>query len=137
MSCAALTSCPPSRAQANQCLYPEVVSRLTRKNCGSEAHFFATAVLLDSRGSVVEALDGTKAVTGVVLDSSNVTFTFSDLVITLPGVYTIRLDMYAMSPEDAAGANLVAQLETNPIATYWILSLLKLAYERETDVKGI
>lgn len=75
-------------------------------------------MLLDSRGSVVEALDGTKAVTGSILDSSNVSFTFANLTVTSPGVYTIRLDMYAMSPGDAAGASLVAQLETGPIAAY-------------------
>ncbi len=106
---------PPSQTRTDQCLYPPVIAKLTSKGDSSGTQYFATAVLLDASGDVVAALDGTKVVTGAVLDSCNVAFAFTNLIITLSGTFDIRLDMYAMSPEDTAGATLLSQLKTGQI----------------------
>ncbi|KAK3179885.1 hypothetical protein K4F52_008720 [Lecanicillium sp. MT-2017a] len=115
MACTVLAVQPPSQTQTGQHLYPPVIAKLASKGGSSGTQFFATAVLLDASGNVVASLEGTKAVTGVLLDSCNIAFAFTDLTITLPGTYTIRLDMYAMSPGDAAGASLISQVETSQI----------------------
>lgn len=110
---------PPSRAQAHTLLSPPVVAKLTSKKCSSGIHFFTTAVLLDSHGDVAHGLlDGTTAVTGVLLDSSTMIFAFGDLSIAAEGCFTIRLDVYGMYPESTEGATLIAQLETTEIAVY-------------------
>lgn len=111
---------PPCRVQTRTLLVPPVVAQLNSNKCGSGTHFFTTAVLLDpSTRAVAEGLlDGTTAVTGVLLDATTMIFAFPDLSIVAAGNYTMRLDVYGMYPDSTEGATLIAQLETAEISVH-------------------
>ncbi|KAL6804966.1 hypothetical protein GGI42DRAFT_307236 [Trichoderma sp. SZMC 28013] len=72
------------------------------------AIYFATPVLLSASGAVVQALQGARAATGMPIGGATIQFTFTNLVISAPGTYYIRLDLYKMSTE---GADLVTQVK--------------------------
>ncbi|KAK5989668.1 hypothetical protein PT974_07923 [Cladobotryum mycophilum] len=112
---------PPSRARAAQILYPPIIAKQSIHD-DSGAQYFATAVLLDNGGAIIDGcLEGTKAATGFQLDGSTsssqtIVYAFSNLAITKPGSYSLRLDLYKVSAESpTAGATLVEQLEANTI----------------------
>ncbi|UNI19345.1 hypothetical protein JDV02_005534 [Purpureocillium takamizusanense] len=120
---------PPKKVQAGAYLYPPVVAKHSVRHSQStgDVDYFATAVLLDRRGAVVDGyLEGTKAASryevaasgssGSKAASSSFVFPFADLSIAHAGTFTIRIDVYQFLPGDYAGAELVAQLSTRTVS---------------------
>ncbi|KAL7959309.1 hypothetical protein V8C34DRAFT_117836 [Trichoderma compactum] len=112
MAVAQLMSHPTVVAQVGQVLAP---STYQHQVVDPTANYFATPVLVDGTGDVVEALQGTRAVTGMLIGGATIQFTFTDLAISAPGAYNIRLDLYKMS---ATGADLVTQANWAQITVY-------------------
>lgn len=113
---------PPKKAQAGAYLYPPVIAKHSVRRPEGDVDYFATAVLLDRRGAVVDGyLEGTKAASRYEVASSksstaSFVFPFADLSIAHAGTFTIRIDVYQFVPGDYAGAALVAQLGTRAIS---------------------
>lgn len=108
---------PPSRLQKNQVVYPPIVLTIPGHQADPSTHFFATAVLVDSSGNVLDAaLSGTTAVTGGFLASGAMAFVFPDLAILKEGSFRIRVDLYGMVYGDDSGATLLAQEYTGKIS---------------------
>ncbi|ODA76782.1 hypothetical protein RJ55_07297 [Drechmeria coniospora] len=112
---------PPSRVQTGRRLYPPVVVRHSVSDADA-GHHFATVVLVDEEGAVVDAdLDGIKAASRLELGGSGeagpstLVFAFADLRIAREGTFVIRVDVYHVAPAGAAGAVLVGQVQTRPI----------------------
>ncbi|POR31409.1 Uncharacterized protein TPAR_08374 [Tolypocladium paradoxum] len=115
---------PPKRTRAGACLYPPVVAKQSVRESDPDVDYFATAVLLDRQGSVVDGfLEGTKAASRFEVAQSKTApasfvFPFTDLSISQLGTYTIRVDVYQVSPGDSAGAALVEQLATRVVSVF-------------------
>ncbi|PHH78659.1 hypothetical protein CDD82_2921 [Ophiocordyceps australis] len=115
---------PPKRTQARTYLYPPVMAKQTVHDCEANVDYFATVVALDRHGNVMEgSLEGTKAasrfeIPGSKSNSVTPIFSFTDLSISYPGTFVIRVDVYKFSPGNYAGATLVQQLHSRPIAVY-------------------
>ena len=115
---------PPKRAQSGARLYPPIVAKQSVRESEPHVDYFATAVLLDRRGSVVDgSLEGTKAASRFEVAQSksapaSFVFPFTDLSISQPGTYTIRVDVYQFLPGDFAGAALVEQLATRVVSVF-------------------
>jgi len=113
---------PPKKAQAGAYLYPPVIAKHSVRRPEGDVDYFATAVLLDRRGAVVDGyLEGTKAASRYEVASSKSStasfmFPFADLSIAHAGTFTICIDVYQFVPGDYAGAALVAQLGTRAIS---------------------
>ncbi|KAJ6443767.1 velvet factor domain-containing protein [Purpureocillium lavendulum] len=112
---------PPKKVQAGTYLYPPVIAKQSVRLPEGDVDYFATAVLLDRRGTVMDGyLDGTKAASRYEVASSksssaSFVFPFADLSIAHTGTFTIRIDVYQFVPGDYAGAVLVEQLSTRAI----------------------
>ncbi|KAL7791578.1 hypothetical protein V8C37DRAFT_142306 [Trichoderma ceciliae] len=104
----------PFTAQAGQKLSPAITAKQILQDSGSQ--YFATTILLSTAGDVVEALQGSKAATGIPVNGAAlplvIKYCFTDLTISTPGTFYIRLDIYKMS---TAGATLLNQTKLNPI----------------------
>ncbi|PHH87328.1 hypothetical protein CDD83_9013 [Cordyceps sp. RAO-2017] len=115
---------PPKRTQAGAYLYPPVIAKQSVRHMDPSFDYFATVVVLDRQGFVVDGyLEGTKAasrfeVAGSKSGCSSFVFPFTDLSISYPGTYMIRVDIYRFLPGDYAGAALIEQLETRPISVF-------------------
>ncbi|KAJ6436250.1 reverse transcriptase [Purpureocillium lavendulum] len=113
---------PPRKAQAGTLLYPPIVAKQSVRQLKSGLDYFASAVLLDRRGMVVDSyLGGTKVASRYELPSSNASlasfvFSFADLSIDQPGTYIVRIDVYQFVFGDSAGAALVEQMSTRTIS---------------------
>ena len=126
---------PPSQTSINTQFYPPLVAK-TRLDRTPEdedySYVFATAVLLDHNGHVLEGqLHGNTLLStatkvmdpgrGGASSSSgqpSLYFTFPDLFVTSPGTYTIRIDVYVTDYEDPQGAQLIQQTETRQFTVY-------------------
>ncbi|KJZ76413.1 hypothetical protein HIM_04142 [Hirsutella minnesotensis 3608] len=112
---------PPERTQAGTCLWPPIIAEQTVRDADSGVDYFATAAVMDRQGSVVDGhLAGTKAASRSPIAASKpgretFVFPFTDLAISQPGAYVIRVDVYKFLQGDPAGATLVEQLETNVV----------------------
>jgi len=130
---------PPTQIAANTQFYPPVVAGARMADTAREhtdlSYVFATAVLLDPTGNVLEGLlGGALVVTGASLpdaqgrgggggssalgNSASLYFVFPDLHISWAGSYSIRVDVYVVDYDDPQGAKLLEQAETRPIAVY-------------------
>ncbi|KAM4057337.1 hypothetical protein HRG_004156 [Hirsutella rhossiliensis] len=113
---------PPKRTQAGTYLYPPVIAKQSARQADPNVDYFATVTVLDRRGSVLDGyLQGTKAVSRFQVASSKTgresfVFPFTDLSISYPGTYVIRVDIYEFLPGDYAGAALVEQLDTRAVS---------------------
>ncbi|KAH6606993.1 hypothetical protein Trco_006146 [Trichoderma cornu-damae] len=109
-----VSSQPITHALTGQTLSPAITVQQMVQD--SDAQYFATPVLLSNAGDVVEALQGTKAATGIPVNGASlplaIKYSFTDLAISSPGTYYIRLDLYKMS---TSGATLVSQVNLNTI----------------------
>lgn len=110
MASVQISSQPLTQVQTGQPLSPTITLQQSVQDDG--ASYFATPVLLSTTGDVVDALQGTKAATGVPVDGVIVKYSFTDLAISSPGTYNIRVDLYKMS---ADGATLVNQVNLDTI----------------------
>lgn len=112
---------PPKRTQAGTCFYPPVIAKQSARQADLGVDYFATVTILDRRGSVLDGyLEGTKAVSRFQVacskaGSESFVFPFTDLSISHPGTYVIRVDIYEFLPGDYAGAALVEQLDTRAV----------------------
>ncbi|PHH69330.1 hypothetical protein CDD80_6825 [Ophiocordyceps camponoti-rufipedis] len=113
---------PPRRMQANSYLYPPVMAKQSLRAADGSVDYFATATVIDRQGSVLDGcLQGTKAVSrfeiaGSKPGSRSFVFPFTDLSISYPGTYTVRIDIYQYMPGDYAGAALIDQLYSKSIS---------------------
>ncbi|KAL7904729.1 hypothetical protein GGI35DRAFT_462519 [Trichoderma velutinum] len=112
MAVAQVMSHSTAQVRTGQVLAPAIT--VQHLAIDATATYFATPVLLSATGAVVEALQGTKAATGMQINGgAAIEYTFTDLAISAPGTYYIRLDLYMVSATE--GATLVAQTNLNPI----------------------
>ncbi|RDA90630.1 hypothetical protein CP533_2777 [Ophiocordyceps camponoti-saundersi (nom. inval.)] len=113
---------PPRRSQAGSHLHPPIMAKQTVRGPDNGVDYFATVTVVDRQGSVVDGyLQGTKAVSRFEISGSkpgsrSFVFPFTDLSISYPGTYTVRVDIYQFLPGDYAGAALIDQLHTKPIS---------------------
>lgn len=112
---------PPKRTQAGTYLYPPVIAKQTARPSSPSVDYFATVTVLDRRGTVLDGyLQGTKAASRYQVacsktDTESFVFPFTDLSISYPGTYVIRVDIFEFLPGDYAGAALVEQLDTRAV----------------------
>lgn len=109
---------PPMQARTGASLYPPIVAKIRAGHADGDLDYFATAVLVDSNGDVVDGLlGGTKAASRFELaGEESFVFPFTDLSIARAGTFAVRVDVYQVAPGDCAGAALVGQVETRHIA---------------------
>ena len=109
---------PPTQVQVGTSLYPPVVVELPATHAEGDVDYFATAVLVDAGGAVVDGLlGGTKAASRFEVAGPRISvFPFTDLSITHPGTFVVRVDIYGFAYGGHAGAALIGQVETRPVA---------------------
>ncbi len=121
---------PPLQVPTNTILYPPVVAHMPHSDT---SYVFGMAVLLDYTGGVLEGQIGSASTSMAVQvadpvasprggssssssGGSSLYFTFTDLSVSQPGTYSIRVDVLFVDYEDTRGARLIASCESRAFA---------------------
>lgn len=105
---------PPSQVQVGAPLYPPPIVELCTSRAASSGSYFAQISLYCQGEDYSAALVGTKSVSGFPKPGSPncYVFAFSDLLISVEGQFTLRVDVYDLGN----GATLLTQLLSRDIA---------------------